>query len=335
MKGQEMTLCRNLLVCLMVVSGCDQRQMDTTIEPGRKGYTEAAVALTVERVTMSSDGLNLCYQIRNNSEEDIWFCDDMDAKSPIDFETVTSRDGETLFIRMRLDMPDGWWHVYTRPYGRYRRLASGEVHRGALWLACPVQRQPVLTSRSAHHQREVKEARFLVLEIGYCCGDLPGGLLDILREAAEEDKSFDADLGRLRREIGGLEKELEQLTGAQQRTETAKTIERLQRQEDRLQLLRESGRLYMREYLFDNISDSLMFALEECRSQFDGTANETWVPYLYARDAGGEYLLSATVRNVAIPHVPPRYLDFEKPLPWGRRTANSEGALTCEVQHGR
>jgi hypothetical protein len=320
MKTQEIILCKNLLVCLMIVSGCSQSQMDTAVEPGRQGYTEAAVALCVEHVTISAHRVELCYQVRNNSGEDIWFCDDMDAGSPIDFETVASRDGETLFIRMRLGMPAGWWRVHTHPHGRYRRLARGEVHRGVLWLACPVQQQPVLTSRSAHHPHQLKEARFLVLEIGYYCGDLPARLLDISREAAEEHKSFDADLARLAEEIGRLEMELEQLTGTARRAEAAETIERLRRQEDRLRFLSESGRFYLRDYGFD-VSESLLEALEDRRSQIDRAANEISVPYLYEREAEGEHLLSATVVDIPISYLPPRI----------RGTATNGGSLrnTC------
>ncbi len=307
MKTQEMTLCKNLLVCLMIVSGCSQRQMDMAVEPGRSGCTEAGVALSMEHVTMSAHRIELCYQIRNDSEEEIWFCDDMDADSAIDFETVASRDGETLFIRMRLDMPSGWWCIYT-PYGRYRRLASGEVHRGVLAMACPVQEQPVLTSRSAHHRREVKNARFLVLEIGYFSGDdLPGRLLDTLREAAEEHESFEADLSQLRRDRSRLEEELEQLTEAAQRAEVTKTVERLRRQEARFELLGESGWPYL-PVGYSDVSESFLWALEDRRSQIDEAANVTTVPYLYGREAGeAEHLLSATVVEVSIPYLPPRY----------------------------
>jgi hypothetical protein len=308
MKTQEMRLCKNLLICLMMVSGCSQSRMDTAVEPGRSGYTEAGVTLSVEHVTMSADRVELRYQIRNDSGEEIWYCDDMDADRPIDCETVASRDGETLFLRMRLDMPNGWWHVYTYPYGRYRRLASREVHRGVLSMACPVQQHPVLTSRSAHHRREVKKARFLVLEIGYFCGDVPGRLLDILREAAEEHESFAADLGQLRRDISRRETDLEQLTEPSQRAEAATTIERLRRQEARLQLLWESGRLHLPEEYFDT-SESFLGALEDRRPQIDEAADVTTVPYLYGREVGeAEHLLSATMVDVSIPYLPPRYL---------------------------
>ena len=113
------------------------------------------VRLNVGPFQVQKDRLDLCFEITNNSKQEIWVCDDIDVNSPVDCETVASLDGSTLMIRLRLGLPIGWWRSLPLD-GKYVRLAGGQHYVASLWYALPMRLQPVLTSRRRTRSRGAK-----------------------------------------------------------------------------------------------------------------------------------------------------------------------------------
>jgi hypothetical protein len=160
---------------------------------------ESEVILRINSLLVRDNRLDLSYEVSNNSKEEIWFCDDIDCDSSVDFETIASLDDSSLLIRLRLGVPMGWWRPQA-PRGRYVRLMPGNRYRASLWLTLPVRQQPVLTSRSAHHVEERKEASRLLLEVGYFPGSLSTRIAALLHDVNEVKRQWQAEEARIEKE---------------------------------------------------------------------------------------------------------------------------------------
>jgi hypothetical protein len=273
------------------------------------------VELVVEHAGTQGGKLHLSYVVFNGTEENIWLCNDMDVDSPIMFETVADLEGETLFLRLRLDMPMGWWRERP-PIGRYVRLLPGQSRAETLWLTCPVRQQPVLTGRSAHHPWRLRRANSLVLEIGYFTEDLPERMLRVLDQGrAEEDRQRDV-LRKLAGETNRLKELLRSLPEGQREEPLRKEEQELRKRRDSLLSLVDGGRLWLEE--FDTyVEYDTMWYLEECHRRMPRSDGEVWIPQPYPRDVEKERLLTSTTRQLTVPHFPPRYLTLSGEVPWG------------------
>ena len=65
--------------------------------------------------------INLSYEIKNTSNEDIWLCEACDLGNYIDYELFLKEDGQTIVIRRQTDIPlEG---IYRNPpLAQYVRL---------------------------------------------------------------------------------------------------------------------------------------------------------------------------------------------------------------------
>jgi len=128
----------------------------------------------------------ISYEIRNNSNQDIWICDSI--AQGFNFEAFLDEDGQTLVIRKRLDVPTSiMWAM--RPIGKYVRLVPGKKQTESLLISVPVYPINVYTSKK--YSYSVAKATRMSIEIGYYVGNLPKMYLDMLQvhENPTDDRS--------------------------------------------------------------------------------------------------------------------------------------------------
>ena len=141
-----------------------------------------SVTIALTRLDVNDTKLELSYKIKNNTDADVWVCDDVSVWSTMNFEVYLSEDEQTLMIRKRLDVPTTVYFVVP-PYGRYVLLRSDQERTESVSLDVPVGPGPLFASRLGTPDH----ARRLVLEIGFYDEDLPKLIRDILEMAEEVD----------------------------------------------------------------------------------------------------------------------------------------------------
>lgn len=139
--------------------------------------------IVVTNLDISDKNLNLRYEIRNNSEQDIWICEFISRHMV--FERYLAEDGHTLMLRRRLSVPMNVRR--NQAIGRYLRLRSGKNRTESLLLPLPVN----FRTEFAGWQRlpDLVYSKRLVIEIGYYVGDLPGMIFSTLEQAENSDTS--------------------------------------------------------------------------------------------------------------------------------------------------
>lgn len=176
MKGLEMS---RIIYLMLVLSLCVFFPRFTQAEGGEDPNNEDEKVVTIEltKLDVNDTTLELSYKIKNNTDHNVWICDNIHVYWPsLDFEVYLSKDDESLFIRRRLNVPTAWtWGQC--PYGRYILLRSSQERIESISLDVPVQRRYLFASGAADSGR----ARRIILEIGFYNEDLPGMILDILK----------------------------------------------------------------------------------------------------------------------------------------------------------
>ena len=140
-------------------------------------FEESAVSTELTHFEITDTNLELAWNIKNNTDHDVWICDTINAYNPSykQFEVYMPEDEQTLLIRRRLDVPTVLvWAVH--PQGRYVLLRSGQEQNESLSLDVPVKHQHGFSSGRTMSDH----ARRLVLEIGFYNEDLPGMIRDII-----------------------------------------------------------------------------------------------------------------------------------------------------------
>ena len=143
-----------------------------------------SVIIALTRLDVNDTNLELSYKIKNNTDHDVWICDDVDVWSTMDFEVYLSENEQILLIRKRLDVPTiVYWPAL--PYGRYVLLRSDQERIESVSLAVPVGPWRLYADGLALPNSD--HARRLVLEIGFYDENLPKLIRDILEMAEEVD----------------------------------------------------------------------------------------------------------------------------------------------------
>jgi len=134
-----------------------------------------SVIINLKELNVTDEIIELQYQIRNNSDRDIWLCD-MYAPT---FEVFLNDDGKTLKIRRRFDVPTQ--SLFSQPQeGRYILLRAGHIRTESVVLSLPVQSHGIVAD-----PRLIKDTVYvnrLTIEIGYYDEDLPA----IINKAYDE-----------------------------------------------------------------------------------------------------------------------------------------------------
>ena len=145
-----------------------------------------AVTIVLTNVNLTEKILELSYQIKNDSGQDIWLYESSSLDYNNNFEVAMAEEGQTLLIRRRLDVPITGFPV-EQPFGRYIRIPKSGSRKRSLLLLLPVRSHRVLLARR-RTSKVIQYAKCLVIEIGFYSGDLPGMIVDMLEEAERDPK---------------------------------------------------------------------------------------------------------------------------------------------------
>jgi len=174
MAGRRNLLLVTLLIIPLLAQARARAARDSTTQnPGVK------IALTKLEVTDKT--LEIRYEIGNDSADDIWLCDDVDARRS-GIEVYIDEDAGTLKIRRRLDVPLKYINR-NQAIGRYARLPAHERRSESLLFHLPVRWHPVFTVGTFYPDGLV--AKRLSLEIGFYKGNLPMMVLDTIKGVSE------------------------------------------------------------------------------------------------------------------------------------------------------
>lgn len=154
--------------------------------------------------------LELSWKIKNNTDHDVWICDNINTYYLSGFEMFLAKDAETLLIRKRFDLPIDRGVIREPPplRGRYVRLHPGQERTESVSLTIPVGRYREFEGEEVE-QTNAEYARRLILEIGFYNEDLPGMILHIVELAEKLSCASgvlsDNDLEIYGRFFGGLQ----------------------------------------------------------------------------------------------------------------------------------
>ncbi len=165
-------------------------QAQAKSEDGAADKKASVPTITVTRLDISDKALNLSYEIRNSSQQDIWVCGGFNSL-PGSFEVQMAMDGETLLIRRRFDVPmEGYSPAL--PSACYVRLRKGDTREESLLLSLPVRPYRVLWG-GRRTVRVIEHATSLMLEIDFYSGDLPGMIFGLLEEVENDPQKKHVD----------------------------------------------------------------------------------------------------------------------------------------------
>jgi hypothetical protein len=141
---------------------------------------KAGTPLILTELDVGDKTLELSWEIRNDSDHDIWICDWENVHGGFQFQVYLDQNNQTLCIHRRLDVLPKYESGY-EPCGRYVRLRAGEERHESLSFRLPVNVRLLRTA-----QQKLQNPTFaqrLVLEIGYYNGDMTGMIREALTEA--------------------------------------------------------------------------------------------------------------------------------------------------------
>jgi hypothetical protein len=142
------------------------------------------VSMTITKLQVNDQTLELTYNIKNDSDHDIWICDSVNIKSNrLDYEAYVAKDAQTLVIRKRFDLPGGNVVLESDFTGRYIRLRPGQEHADSLLVTLP----PMMNRFFDAEIGKAKYTKRLALEIGYYDEDLRSLILDTVEVADKLD----------------------------------------------------------------------------------------------------------------------------------------------------
>lgn len=164
---------------------------------------DAAVSMTITKLQVNDQILELTYKIKNNSDHDVWICESMsrDYPPPL-FEHFLDEDAKTLVIRKLFDLPmrEGLTLAYPPIGSRYVRLFPGVKKVESVSVALPVRPYHMSASNKVTN---AEYAKCLALEIGYYDEDLPALILEIVELAEHLNIDFSANYSGFREELIG------------------------------------------------------------------------------------------------------------------------------------
>ncbi len=135
------------------------------------------VKIAIGSFKLNNEKLEIRYQIQNNSNKNIWICEDIDINNSRDFEVFLLEDVQTLMIRRRLDVPSIFRESPT--IGSYVRLHPSQTRSESLSVNIPVYPCAVF---SVAGMKERDNFQNLILEIGYYNEDFPQKINSIINE---------------------------------------------------------------------------------------------------------------------------------------------------------
>ena len=182
-----------ILILTICVFSPKCAQADSANDPNNE--IEKVVTIELTKLDVNDTKIELSWKIKNNTDHDIWICEDTLISFTLDFEVFLSEDEQSLMIRRHHNFPIVGYPI-TVPHGRYVLLRSDQERTESLSLDVPVGPGTLFASGSGTSDR----ARRLILEIGFYNEDLPGIIRDILEMAEKlncarlESNEYDTDI---------------------------------------------------------------------------------------------------------------------------------------------
>ena len=175
-----------LLICVLLSIGTHAKSADNSGMP----------TISVTKLDINDEALNLVYEIRNDSEEDAWIFVGGHQLSDSTFGmgagVYVAEDGHTLTIRMHVNRSStggGLMPVFSR----FVRLRSGDSQTESIFM-----RLPACSGHPSEHngqqEQVIKYATRLAIELGYYRGNLPERILKTLKPL---ENIFPEDPGNL------------------------------------------------------------------------------------------------------------------------------------------
>ena len=160
-----------LFILLFYIELSTQNQERPIANPENEGDSEK-IMIIATKIELNNENLNINYEIRNNSQQEIWICDNI-AAFPVsfaDYEVFIDEDDQTLVVRKRMDVPSSI--LYTiNPAGKYIRLCPGNKKSYSLLFPLPVHYTRVY--KGIERREGIVYATRIAIEIGYYVGNLP------------------------------------------------------------------------------------------------------------------------------------------------------------------
>jgi hypothetical protein len=150
-----------LSICILLLNGKQAKSEDNANAP----------TMSVTKLDISDKTLNLSYEIRNTTKQDIWILAGFGfAPDGSIFEVFMDEDDRTLVMQTRLDFP--MTHITLHNlHGRYVLLRAGQTRTESVTLAIPVH--PAYPFGGGRRNKGIEQATHLAIKIGYYAGDLP------------------------------------------------------------------------------------------------------------------------------------------------------------------
>jgi hypothetical protein len=159
-----------LSICILLLNGKQAKSEDNANAP----------TMSVTKLDISDKTLNLSYEIRNTTKQDIWILAGFGF--PPDnsiFEVFMDEDDKTLVMQTRLDFPMTHISLHNL-HGRYVLLRAGQSRTESVTLAIPVH--PAYPFGSGRHNKGIEQVKRLAIKIGYYAGDLPKMIWDVIEK---------------------------------------------------------------------------------------------------------------------------------------------------------
>jgi len=156
--------------------------LPTTQTIAKSTKNSGAPTISVTKLDINDKTLKLSYEIKNNTNQDIWTCEEINHNC-WNFEVGMAQDGKTLIIRRRLDLQMSGFGE--QPFGRYERLRKNEIRKESFLLTLPVRPHQIFL-KGRQLSKVIEHAKRLVIEIGFYSGNIPRIIFDML-EAAENN----------------------------------------------------------------------------------------------------------------------------------------------------
>lgn len=170
------------------------------VECGQNGKEEAGVTIELMKLDVNDTNLDLNYKIKNISDHDVWVCASLSPEYPSVYEYFLDKDGKTLVLRRRSDLPIRILLAMKYPTlrSRYVRLPPGQEKAESISLAVPVSPSVVYIGERAN----AEFASRLVIEIGFYNEDVLERIRSIIEVAERfhcasvEFTDFESDIMR-------------------------------------------------------------------------------------------------------------------------------------------
>jgi hypothetical protein len=171
--NKQTIITATLLICILLPTSTQAKSEDNTNEP----------TIFVTKLDVTDKSLELSWEIRNDTKQDIWILTGLD-RSGATISAFVAEDRQKLLMRRRLDLP---W-IGNTPFpacnGRYVCLHAGQVLTESASLAIPVWPHHDQVLIDSIYLQDPTQLTHLTIEIGYYTGDFPAAV----RRALEQDE---------------------------------------------------------------------------------------------------------------------------------------------------